>query len=256
LTLARCGGASPQETSGDSGVTDAASGTGATGGATGFAGSCCTAQPWVGCGDILIAQCVCAKDPYCCKGSWDVSCANLASSGCGSCETGGDGGASGAGASGGLFDGGVAGGFGGVGNGGSGSGTGALGGTGSGGSGMCDPNACPSANAPPCCISPNGPCGIQTNQVACVPDPCLQPGTACQGCLCGACWAETGKCTYYAGCNLIADCMLKSGCSGAACYAPATCQAVIDQHGGPGGSERQVADSVATCATLNGCSCK
>lgn len=271
LGVAQCGGGGDLESgnpagTGGSQATGGTPGTDASSGPGGFAGSCCEAQVSGGCGDLLVAQCVCSKDPYCCKIAWDASCVlSVDASSCGQCASGGSGGSAGGAGSGGLWGvgasggSGSSGGSGGVGSSGGSGGMGAFGGAGMGAAGggppMCNPSTCPFANAPACCLTPLGPCGIQNNQLTCVQNVCTQPTTPCQTCLCGSCAAELGKCAFYAGCDKISDCMLTTACKGADCYAPSTCQSVIDQHGGPNGSERQVADSVVSCASLSGCSC-
>jgi len=39
------------------------------------AGSCCSAQRWIGCNDTSCQECVCVLDPFCCTALWDGSCA-------------------------------------------------------------------------------------------------------------------------------------------------------------------------------------
>ena len=70
----------------------------------GFGGECCEPSPMPGCADDMIAQCVCAEDPYCCEMEWNEDCIYLVDVlGCGVCfggesggfETGGTGGGGG-----------------------------------------------------------------------------------------------------------------------------------------------------------------
>ena len=42
--------------------------------ATPTAGSCCSAQRWMGCNDTTCQECVCALDSFCCTAIWDGSC--------------------------------------------------------------------------------------------------------------------------------------------------------------------------------------
>ena len=246
----------------------ASGGTGGLGGSGAWTGACCSGHASAGCVDPNVALCVCKNDPFCCEGIWDDACASqVVQLGCGSCGVGGAGGAGGSGASGGsggatcqpqlcptppppalkccVSPSGPC-------------GIDFLGGAGcqipgAGGSGGgCNPAACPPFNAPQCCLSPIGPCGIQTTKNQCVENKCNKTLDACHTCLCSACAAEFGKCLYYAGCEQIADCMLKTKCT-TDCYADTTCKTVIDLYGGPMGAERQVADSVRGCALQKGC---
>ncbi|MBK7585368.1 MAG: hypothetical protein IPI67_34905 [Myxococcales bacterium] len=108
-------------------------GFGGTGAGGAFTGDCCTTQQWAGCGDPSVYKCVCPQDPFCCNNNWDGICVSeVTSLGCGKCGgSGGAGGVAGAG--------------------------------GSGGAGTCNPAACPSPGpVKPCCMTPNGPCGIVT----------------------------------------------------------------------------------------------
>ncbi|GMV16118.1 MAG: hypothetical protein HS104_31735 [Polyangiaceae bacterium] len=234
---------------------DVGAGTGgslADAGSGGSTGSCCSAHPGAGCKDPLIAQCVCANDPFCCQAQWDEVCATqVVKLGCGSCIPSGGGGAGGSGAAGGsggtTTSGGGTSGVGGAASG------GAAATGGSGGGAACDPTKCPPLNAPSCCVTPSGPCGLQQNDQVCVENQCAKPVDACRTCLCSTCGTEFQKCLYYAGCEKIADCMLKTKCTD--CYTDSTCKSVIDLHGGWGGPQQQVAESVRQCASLKGCAC-
>ncbi|MBK8234411.1 MAG: hypothetical protein IPK74_02535 [Deltaproteobacteria bacterium] len=47
---------------------------------------CCQPHDGPGCGDRLLAQCVCASDPFCCDVAWDDVCVDaIAANGCGDC---------------------------------------------------------------------------------------------------------------------------------------------------------------------------
>jgi hypothetical protein len=98
-------------------------GFGGTGGGGGFTGSCCQSHPWPGCGNPAIYSCVCPNDPFCCNGQWDSICVGeVTQLGCGNCGSGG-----------------------------------------SGGGPSCIPEQCPSPGpVQPCCVTPTGPCGVQT----------------------------------------------------------------------------------------------
>jgi len=49
-------------------------------------GDCCVPGDGTGCGDAVVAACVCADDPYCCDTTWDELCvAEVDSLGCGGC---------------------------------------------------------------------------------------------------------------------------------------------------------------------------
>lgn len=48
---------------------------------------CCEAKSTSGCADARIAQCVCAKSPFCCTGVWDQGCVNaIEQYGCDTCS--------------------------------------------------------------------------------------------------------------------------------------------------------------------------
>lgn len=201
LALGGCGGRTHDSPSNDAGVAGGGGSSGGSGsggyvasggaggaldagGLGGMTGDCCSGHPWPGCGDPAVAQCVCAQDPYCCQSQWDAPCASeVVQLGCGACGPGGSGG-SGAGGAGGTGLGGSGGtglgGFGGTGLGGSG---------GAGGAGTCNPALCPAWNAPTCCLSPTGPCGIKPNDNVCTEYQCLKPPTPCRACLCTSCSA-------------------------------------------------------------------
>jgi len=52
-------------------------------------GSCCVAHGSPGCSDLECCTEVCKVDPFCCDGSWDVTCAKYAGSECSVCSGGG-----------------------------------------------------------------------------------------------------------------------------------------------------------------------
>jgi hypothetical protein len=60
--------------------------------------SCCEKQSHAGCGDVVVEDCVCYVDAYCCEKKWDRYCASEAETlGCAACSTfNGEGGAGGA----------------------------------------------------------------------------------------------------------------------------------------------------------------
>jgi hypothetical protein len=56
-------------------------------------GECCEPSPMPGCVDDMVAQCVCAEDPYCCEMEWNEECIFLVDAlGCGFCFGGESGG--------------------------------------------------------------------------------------------------------------------------------------------------------------------
>ena len=60
-------------------------------------------------------------------------------------------------------------------------------------------------------------------------------------CACDNCVCELGACEADAGCTDIRACAQEKGCLGIACYAPTTCQGVIDDNGGPTGPSTSLA---------------
>lgn len=55
-------------------------------GPAGFLEDCCSPHADPGCGDVDLAMCVCASDPYCCDVAWDQMCVDaIGESGCGVC---------------------------------------------------------------------------------------------------------------------------------------------------------------------------
>ncbi|HWB76261.1 MAG TPA: hypothetical protein VG755_14925 [Nannocystaceae bacterium] len=49
-------------------------------------GDCCEPGDGTGCGDVVVRDCVCVDDPYCCETTWDELCvAEVTSLGCGAC---------------------------------------------------------------------------------------------------------------------------------------------------------------------------
>lgn len=163
------------------GGADAASGGGGSGGTTGcitglkLCGGVCVAQnPTVGCGAPDCAACPAPpKAQATCTGlACDFVCDSgyvKSGSGCvvgasGGGGSGASGGSGGSGAAGGAGGTGAVGGLGGLGGTGATGGTGGFGGT----TGACNVASCP-APAPPakkCCVTTNGPCGIDFSQGA------------------------------------------------------------------------------------------
>lgn len=49
-------------------------------------GDCCEPGDGIGCADVVVSECVCADDAYCCDTAWDGQCvAEVTSLGCGAC---------------------------------------------------------------------------------------------------------------------------------------------------------------------------
>jgi hypothetical protein len=49
-------------------------------------GDCCEPGDGTGCADVVVSECVCGDDPYCCDTAWDELCvAEVTSLGCGAC---------------------------------------------------------------------------------------------------------------------------------------------------------------------------
>src|SRR5688572_13803875 len=60
-------------------------------------------------------------------------------------------------------------------------------------------------------------------------------------CACDNCCTNLADCEENDGCIAIRDCALRVGCRGVPCYAPTTCQQVIDDNGGPNGVPANIA---------------
>lgn len=96
-----------------------------------------------------------------------------------------------------------------------------------------------------------GLCGISYDQ-------CIQvagAGSACNECVCQSCVCEAAACTTDKGCAAMLECARSVGCSGTNCYAPTTCQKVIDQYGGPFGYSTALAQDFANCLFAASCVC-
>jgi hypothetical protein len=82
-----------------------------------------------------------------------------------------------------------------------------------------------------------------------------QAQSRCETCLCADCFQAYGDCIGDFGCPRILECMDVSGCSGIDCYAPETCQAVIDRFGGPAGASANYVIDLIECAVGASCPC-
>lgn len=72
-------------------------------------------------------------------------------------------------------------------------------------------------------------------------------------CNCQSCVCPLLDCQMDRGCTDIRQCAQDTECLGIACYAPETCQEVIDANGGPGGSSASLALTLSTCNENAGC---
>jgi len=72
-------------------------------------------------------------------------------------------------------------------------------------------------------------------------------------CACDNCVCELGDCEADAGCTAIRACAQEKDCLGVACYAPDTCQSVIDENGGPMGPATALATALSTCVEAIPC---
>lgn len=231
------GGVGADAASGGGGGADAASGGGGSGGTTDcisglkLCGNVCVAQnPSVGCGAPGCDACPAPpKAQATCNGlACDFVCDwgyVKSGSGCvvgtsGGGGSGASGGSGGTGASGGLGGTGGSGASGGLGGTGGLGGIGGLGGTGaSGGSGgtsaICNPASCPTPAAPAvkCCVTANGPCGID-----------FQQGAGCQIASTTDGGAGFGGFGGFGGIDGGANCPATKPTSGSACSAAALCQ--------------------------------
>ena len=82
-----------------------------------------------------------------------------------------------------------------------------------------------------------------------------QATSACEKCLCTDCFSQLGQCIADFGCPVILQCAANTGCTGASCYQPGTCKGVIDSFGGPFGQSTQMALSLVSCSSSQGCPC-
>jgi hypothetical protein len=229
---------------------------GGAGGAGGSVGteSCCDSHGSLGCENRPVQDCVCGNDSFCCERSWDQFCVNAASA-CGAMCESGAGGAPGAGGT---------------------PGAGGAGGTGGANSGDCCSNhgsvGCDQPDVEACVCSEDSYCcqsawdDLCVNQASSCGAMCMgdQPTEeqcaaafpdACENCLCNNCSSEQNACLGNIGCRTIFDCISDTGCTGIDCYAPSTCQNVIDLFGGLAGTSVSLAFEVVDCAQTEGCPC-
>lgn len=72
-------------------------------------------------------------------------------------------------------------------------------------------------------------------------------------CECQNCACQLEACRADADCAAILQCVRDTGCSGVSCYQRATCQAVIEAHGGAQGRGQLLASAADSCSTRSGC---
>lgn len=77
----------------------------------------------------------------------------------------------------------------------------------------------------------------------------------CERCACVSCFGDIAPCFQDAGCPSILQCANQTGCTGTNCYQASTCQAVIDQNGGPLGTSVGLAQPLFSCIRQAGCPC-
>jgi hypothetical protein len=80
-------------------------------------------------------------------------------------------------------------------------------------------------------------------------------GSTCAECQCQTCAPAIEGCFTDPGCTLIFLCAQQTGCTAVSCYSPTTCQPVIDQYGGLGGSAIKKVFSLLTCAVSSQATC-
>jgi hypothetical protein len=80
-------------------------------------------------------------------------------------------------------------------------------------------------------------------------------GSTCAECQCKTCAPAIEACFSDLGCTFIFACAQQTGCNGISCYSPKTCQPVIDQFGGLGGSSMKRVFSLLTCAVSSQANC-
>jgi hypothetical protein len=76
---------------------------------------------------------------------------------------------------------------------------------------------------------------------------------AVSNCSCESCCQELADCDADPGCRNILNCATETGCRGIPCYQPATCQAVIDENGGPTGVPASIATILSDCVVAAAC---
>jgi hypothetical protein len=77
------------------------------------------------------------------------------------------------------------------------------------------------------------------------------PVDACQECGAMSCPEERAACCSTPGCPTIIACAREHDCNGTDCYTPETCQAVIDENGGPLGDPVAAAAPLGECAAMS-----
>ena len=78
-----------------------------------------------------------------------------------------------------------------------------------------------------------------------------EPVDACQECGAASCPDERANCCATPGCPTIIACAREHECNGTDCYTPETCQAVIDENGGPLGDPVAAAAPLGECAAMH-----
>ena len=78
-----------------------------------------------------------------------------------------------------------------------------------------------------------------------------EPVDACQECGAASCPDERANCCATPGCPTIIACAREHDCNGTDCYTPETCQAVIDENGGPLGDPVAAAAPLGECAAMH-----
>lgn len=204
-----------------------------TGGIGGASGSCCEESSGPSCEDPEVAACVCGTDPFCCKYLWDSFCVQeVEGLGCGRCEAsvGGAGGAmqtavTGTSSAGGAMQSAV--------------------------TGMSSAVSVVTGIGGASATSTTGEGGAG-GVAECI----AQSRTDCEACLCGDCFQAYGDCVGDFGCPRILECMDSTGCTGLDCYAPETCQRVIDRFGGLAGASVSYVTGLVECAVGANCPCQ
>jgi hypothetical protein len=117
---------------------------------------------------------------------------------------------------------------------------------------------CRAVAPPPGCIA--GLCGPRQFGSECSQDQCVGQFSGHPACMqgmcgscCSSCFSEWCQCQQDPGCIEMMACAFATGCHNVGCYQPATCQAVIDEWGGPTGSSVSVALSLDQCTEGSGC---
>ena len=104
--------------------------------------------------------------------------------------------------------------------------------------------------------------GVRSNTSA--SGACLAAGTTVSTALCGLnceccaaekCFGVLQTCCNTTGCYGVVKCVVKTMCSGIACYNPSTCKAEIDAAGGLLGAGTQAAQKVGDCVLSQCSSC-